>query len=381
MKHLILLFILLLNSNIVNSQIVCGSVVDCYTKKVLHNANIVIKSKNIGTTTNKKGEFIIKCNPKDSILISYIGYKTEIMTAENLANTRKIYLVPQTTELSMFSTHKLSPENIVRLAYHSINQNYDTNICLLQSKLIYKKYKNNEMFFFGIFNLDIITSLCYPSFVEEGEVMRAVLISGEEHLNNKLNINTSKKSIDSLRSALTLNLSIKNALTTLIELNRPQQLPYFLQPQHQKHYNYFITTEDTNTFIISFSPKNKIGKFKESGNININKYDFSIIEFSYKTPVKIYAGKIPIGYYGDYEYTTSYNKINNLYYLYKATHKFNSDNCSLKSLKNQTHEISITINKTANSHHEEIKKENCIPWDTYIEELSAKYSNSVLKIK
>jgi len=132
MKHLILLFILLLNSNIVNSQIVCGSVVDCYTKKVLHNANIVIKSKNIGTTTNKKGEFIIKCNPKDSILISYIGYKTEIMTAENLANTRKIYLVPQTTELSMFSTHKLSPENIVRLAYHSINQNYDTNICLLQ---------------------------------------------------------------------------------------------------------------------------------------------------------------------------------------------------------------------------------------------------------
>jgi hypothetical protein len=180
--------------------------------------------------------------------------------------------------------------------------------------------------FFRYFRFGHYHFTSYPSFVEEGEVMRAVLISGEEHLNNKLNINTSKKSIDSLRSALTLNLSIKNALTTLIELNRPQQLPYFLQPQHQKHYNYFITTEDTNTFIISFSPKNKIGKLKNREIININKYDFSIIEFSYKTPVKIYAGKIPIGYYGDYEYTTSYNKINNLYYLYKATHKFNSDN-------------------------------------------------------
>lgn len=381
MKYQFFLFILLLNLNIANSQNVCGSVFDSHTNNTLPNANIVAKSKNIGTTTNKKGEFIIKCNPKDSIIISYIGYKTEIIVAERLINKSNIYLVPQTTKLSMFSTHKLSPENIVRLAYHSISQNYDTNNCLLESMLIYKKYKNNELFFSGIFYLDIITSQCYPSFVEEGEVMCAVLKSGEEYVNNNLNLNKFKDLKDSLHSTLSLNLSIKNALTTLIEFNRPEHLAYFLQPQYQKYYYYSMAVEDTNTFTISFSPKKNIGKYKETGNIYIDRYDFSIIGFSFKTPVKIYAGKIPIGYYGDYEYTTSYYKHNNLYCLHKATHRFNSDNCSLKSLKNQTHDISITINKIDNSTHQEIIKENTIPSDTYIEELSAKYSNSVLKIK
>lgn len=62
-----------------------GYVVDAQTGEPLVFANIVIKNTSIGAATNKRGFFIILDAPvgKDTMVVSYIGYKTQVIVIQN----------------------------------------------------------------------------------------------------------------------------------------------------------------------------------------------------------------------------------------------------------------------------------------------------------
>ncbi|MGB1307983.1 MAG: carboxypeptidase-like regulatory domain-containing protein [Oceanihabitans sp.] len=83
-----LLFVLLINF-FCHSQTVNGFVVSDKSNKALVYANITLLSKNKGSITNKDGYFTLNLRKEefnDSLLFSYIGYKSKIISIQDLLN-------------------------------------------------------------------------------------------------------------------------------------------------------------------------------------------------------------------------------------------------------------------------------------------------------
>ena len=75
---------------------ICGYIFDASTKAPLANTDIVIQGKIKGTITNSDGYFEInKVEATDSVIIQYLGYRTQEYKAETLINTncRNIFLI------------------------------------------------------------------------------------------------------------------------------------------------------------------------------------------------------------------------------------------------------------------------------------------------
>jgi len=72
-------FILILDAEIID---ICGLVIDAVSSFGLAQANI-IKDNNVISLTDEKGAFRLRLNPRDSIEISYLGYKTITIKADN----------------------------------------------------------------------------------------------------------------------------------------------------------------------------------------------------------------------------------------------------------------------------------------------------------
>jgi len=139
----------------VNSQIVKGIVKDSLTNEVLSYANIALVSKNIGTSTNQKGEYLfeIKGNSNDTLLVSSLGYATKYILLKDF----------------------------------NINKEYNLNISLLQEKqsideivLIVKKTKYTKSK-----KLGVAKRKKYPSSVPFG-TETCLLIKNTESKEGKL---------------------------------------------------------------------------------------------------------------------------------------------------------------------------------------------------
>lgn len=98
MKTKILFIIYFSWSYIIFGQ-VKSIVIDSITKKPIHYTNIWIKNKDIGTTSNEKGEFKIlkKIDNTDTILFSAIGYKTKQIKSNQIE--KWVILSPNATQL------------------------------------------------------------------------------------------------------------------------------------------------------------------------------------------------------------------------------------------------------------------------------------------
>ena len=80
-RSLILIFLYLLTSNLLHGQdltTVRGKVFDARTKQPLPFVDVTFKGTYVGTSTDLDGQYVIKTkNPSDTLMATFVGYKTE----------------------------------------------------------------------------------------------------------------------------------------------------------------------------------------------------------------------------------------------------------------------------------------------------------------
>jgi len=97
------LFLLFLTQGF--SQVVFkGSVANFSTKELLAYVNIGIRNKEVGTISDKNGNFVLTINQDISldelVIFSHIGFETIELSLKNLSKQNKIWLVPSVNELN-----------------------------------------------------------------------------------------------------------------------------------------------------------------------------------------------------------------------------------------------------------------------------------------
>ena len=111
MKILIILFVIINISLFAQQKTIHGKIVDAETNSPLQNANITVSTKfGVGTSTNSNGEFIITSDlsNRDTIIISYIGYQSGIVSVEDLIEIPSV----QNAEGNVFYTFHLNKKII-----------------------------------------------------------------------------------------------------------------------------------------------------------------------------------------------------------------------------------------------------------------------------
>jgi iron complex outermembrane receptor protein len=134
MKYLIILFLLSCAFLFAQRSVIKGKVVDAETLKPLPNANVFIKDKNIGSSTNSNGDFIFSfdINKNDVLSASFIGYKTANISLFNLDLNREVIiklepkLIPAQTVLveGSIDTEGVTPAAFNKITKSEIQQTY-----------------------------------------------------------------------------------------------------------------------------------------------------------------------------------------------------------------------------------------------------------------
>lgn len=125
MKKSILLFLVLAMPyvGLCQNRQLTGTVKSSSTSQSLPYVNIGISNKTAGTVSNEQGEFKLDLNEKvtlsDTVIFSYIGFKTEKYLVSDLSKQKPvIFLKPQSTVLDevVLNTQKatLKPKKIGR---------------------------------------------------------------------------------------------------------------------------------------------------------------------------------------------------------------------------------------------------------------------------
>jgi iron complex outermembrane receptor protein len=133
MKKLFILFLFLTIEIFPQSKSLNGVVKDSETKAPLQFANVFIKGKNIGTSTNEIGKFQIINDLKetDTLVISYIGYKDFVKIISDLegsfinAELQRIILPSQTILVEATVGQKgITPVSFDKISKDEIQKDY-----------------------------------------------------------------------------------------------------------------------------------------------------------------------------------------------------------------------------------------------------------------
>ncbi len=133
MKKIFLLLIVLISTNIAQTVLIKGKVVDANTLEALASANIIINNKNIGTATDLKGNFNIKGNiaPNDILIVKYIGYEKKTITVKNFIHSNHIIkLQPINVKLhpiivkGLINKEGFTPATFSKIKRKEIENNY-----------------------------------------------------------------------------------------------------------------------------------------------------------------------------------------------------------------------------------------------------------------
>jgi hypothetical protein len=100
MKKIIIVFAFLLSVTSSNAQTVTGYVSDSVSGESLVGAHILTASGNTATTTNAYGFFTLRVHQKDSLIISYVGYKEKVISVSSVKSPPILIQLAANAEIS-----------------------------------------------------------------------------------------------------------------------------------------------------------------------------------------------------------------------------------------------------------------------------------------
>lgn len=123
----ILVFFLFQVITIAQNIVIEGVIKDSKQKEALPYANIFLKGSYSGTISNQNGQFRIiipKEKSSDSIVVSYIGYKTQTFCISKIKNPLEVFLEEDLATLNEVVIVGYTAETIIKKALEKIPNNY-----------------------------------------------------------------------------------------------------------------------------------------------------------------------------------------------------------------------------------------------------------------
>lgn len=106
---------------------VTGTIRDASTREILPYATVTLAGSRLGVISDAGGTFrmeLPESSGADTIVISYMGYRTQRLSAASLRKNQTIYLVPYVFSIEEVVITPLEAESILRRAYDDFYKNH-----------------------------------------------------------------------------------------------------------------------------------------------------------------------------------------------------------------------------------------------------------------
>ena len=133
-------FVICLGFSLSQTYNIAGKVLDSETKQPLNNVNIFIEQDNIGTTTDKQGDFVLLINNQSiaeiELNIQIIGYEEKILSLTLYKNKTNVCATCNTIDIGqIFLKSKLLELESIHVHAHHNHSNLISDISLSGQKL------------------------------------------------------------------------------------------------------------------------------------------------------------------------------------------------------------------------------------------------------
>ncbi|HEY3430332.1 MAG TPA: carboxypeptidase-like regulatory domain-containing protein, partial [Cyclobacteriaceae bacterium] len=132
----------MLSSQVCAQQQVDGIVIDRDTGKPVPFASLVILGTSNGTSTNLNGQFSLILADTFSIKVTCVGYESALIRSVEEAQVIKIKAIATHLDAVLVYNKAINPNKIVRKAFASVSDNYDTKSFL--QKFFYRHYSKTD---------------------------------------------------------------------------------------------------------------------------------------------------------------------------------------------------------------------------------------------
>lgn len=238
-----------------------------------HQATLPYVSLKVGnqiaTMTNADGEFLLKYADairKDSLTISYIGYKTLKLSISGVHKDMKIQLTPSVVSLKEIVIRPVSAESIIRQAIKNIPENYDTRP--FEMKGFYRE-----------------TGKVDTSYISFAEASLNILSEGykENSGKDKIVINKERnlKKLGEKEVNNPLNMTINGAPYTIIANDMAKNPVHILGRDYFKKYKFEIAgsvaIDGEEAYVIKFDQQDDLKEALYKGKMVILKSSYAIV--------------------------------------------------------------------------------------------------------
>lgn len=292
-----------------------------------HQATLPYVSLKVGnqiaTMTNADGEFLLKYADairKDSLTISYIGYKTLKLSISGVHKDMKIQLTPSVVSLKEIVIRPVSAESIIRQAIKNIPENYDTRP--FEMKGFYRE-----------------TGKVDTSYISFAEASLNILSEGykENSGKDKIVINKERnlKKLGEKEVNNPLNMTINGAPYTIIANDMAKNPVHILGRDYFKKYKFEIAgsvaIDGEEAYVIKFDQQDDLKEALYKGKMVILKSSYAIVSTDFAlSPKGIAYAKADISFIArpvyslmgysfrklNEEFSERYVKINDKWYPY-----------------------------------------------------------------
>ncbi|MDR2836946.1 MAG: carboxypeptidase-like regulatory domain-containing protein, partial [Bacteroidales bacterium] len=264
-KIIINILLLILNITIFSQTIITVIVKDADTKEALPYCNVAVKGTSKGGITNIDGAIKLNVNlEKDSIEISFLGYKTKTLKVNDLKNntffmTKQSFLL---NEVEVFADNDYLYDIIQKCRKKMLN---NSNKTTSKTYFSVETSSDNKI-------LEFLESYYNANF-------SGYKINRLDFKNGKTNLNIN------IKETLFLSYNTAIALQYLDLLYKNDYFPsLILQSEKSFAKRMYVVNEEEKTedyYRISFKPRKKRDKNKFfSGNLWIDKNSFALLKIS-----------------------------------------------------------------------------------------------------